>query len=169
MIQVKLTNEILKRITAIEKNRFSFSTVEMPTVIHNRLRNNSKKKSSYASNKIEGNPLTEPQANEVLERDAHNHFLKPEQEIRNYFMALSLLEEKLKETYDLIELTDGEKRDQRKNQNIKYMVEKPACDQYRLALFYFFKEKRRQKLKKSAADGIKDPNCQKQQQGSRTP
>jgi len=97
MIQVKLTNEILKRITAIEKNRFSFSTVEMPTVIHNRLRKNSKKKSSYASNKIEGNPLTEPQANEVLERDAHNHFLKPEQEIRNYFMALSLLEEKLKE------------------------------------------------------------------------
>lgn len=95
MIQVKLTNEILKRITAIEENKFSFSTVEVATMIHNRLRKNSKKKSSYASNKIEGNPLTERQANEVLERDGHRHFLKPEQEIRNYFMALNMLEEKL--------------------------------------------------------------------------
>jgi len=62
----------------------------------NRLRKNSKKKSSYASNKIEGNPLTEQQADEVIERDEHKHFLKPEQEIRNYFLALNLLEEKLK-------------------------------------------------------------------------
>lgn len=47
-------------------------------------------------NKIEGNPLTELQANEAMERDAHKHFLKPEQEVRNYFLALNLLEEKLK-------------------------------------------------------------------------
>ena len=57
---------------------------------------NSKKKSSYASNKIEGNPLTEQQADEAIERDEHKHFLKPEQEIRNYFLALNLLEDKLK-------------------------------------------------------------------------
>lgn len=31
------------------------------------------KKSSYASNKIEGNPLTEEQANEAIERDEHRH------------------------------------------------------------------------------------------------
>ncbi len=53
-------------------------------------------KSSYASNKIEGNPLTEQQADETIERDEHKHFLKPEQEIRNYFLALNLLEDKLK-------------------------------------------------------------------------
>ena len=40
--------------------------------------------------------MTEEQANEVIERDAHKHFLKPEQEIRNYFLALNFLEEKLK-------------------------------------------------------------------------
>ena len=62
----------------------------------NKLRKNSKKKSSYASNKIEGNPLTEKQADEAIERDEHKHFLKPEQEIRNYFLALNFLEEKLK-------------------------------------------------------------------------
>ena len=95
MIKVTLTNEILKKISSIEENRFSLSTIELPPMTQNRLRKNSKKKSSYASNKIEGNPLTENQANEVIERDEHKHFLKPEQEIRNYFLALNLLEEKL--------------------------------------------------------------------------
>ena len=55
-----------------------------------------KEKSSYASNKIEGNPLTEKQANEAIDSDPHKHFLKPEQEVRNYFLALNVLEEKLK-------------------------------------------------------------------------
>lgn len=95
MIRVTLTNEILKRISAIDENRFSLSIIELPPMTRNRLRKNSKKKSSYASNKIEGNPLTENQANEVIERDEHKHFLRPEQEIRNYFLALNLLEEKL--------------------------------------------------------------------------
>lgn len=96
MIKVTLTNDILKKISTIDENRFSLSTIELPPMTKNRLRKNSKKKSSYASNKIEGNPLTEKQADEVIERDAYKHFLKPEQEIRNYFLALNLLEEKLK-------------------------------------------------------------------------
>lgn len=96
MIKVTLTNDILKQISSIDENRFSLSTIELPPMTKNRLRKNSKKKSSYASNKIEGNPLTEEQANEAIEKDEHKHFLKPEQEIRNYFLALNLLEEKLK-------------------------------------------------------------------------
>ena len=96
MIKIKLTNEILKRISAIDENRFFLSTIELPPATKNRLRKNSKKKSSFASNKIEGNPLTEKQANEAIESDPHKHFLKPEQEVRNYFLALNLLEEKLK-------------------------------------------------------------------------
>lgn len=96
MIKITLTNEILNRITAINENRFTLSNVVLPTITYNRLRKNSKKRSSYASNKIEGNPLTENQADEVIERDEHKHFLKPEQEIRNYFLALNMLEEKAK-------------------------------------------------------------------------
>lgn len=96
MIKVTLTNDILRKISAIDENRFSLKTIELPQVTTNRLRKNSKKKSSYASNKIEGNPLTEAQANDAMERDEHKHFLKPEQEVRNYFLALNLLEEKLK-------------------------------------------------------------------------
>lgn len=96
MIKVTLTNDILKKISAIDGNRFSLREIELPIMIKNRLRKNSKKKSSYASTKLEGNPLTEAQANEVIERDDHKHFLKPEQEVRNYYLALNLLEEKLK-------------------------------------------------------------------------
>ena len=62
--------------------------------VENTLSKNSKKKSSYASNKIEGNPLSEKQVDEVIENDERKHFLKPEQEVRNYFLALNYLEEK---------------------------------------------------------------------------
>lgn len=96
MIKVALSNEILKRISKIDENRFLLGTFDLPSITRNKLRKNSKKKSSYASNKIEGNPLTEKQANEAVESDAHKHFLKPEQEIRNYYSALMLLEEKAK-------------------------------------------------------------------------
>ena len=63
-------------------------------MVANRLRKVSKKKSAYASNHIEGNPLTEKQVDEVIERNNHKHFLRPEQEVRNYFLALGLLEKK---------------------------------------------------------------------------
>lgn len=94
MIKAVLTNEILKYITEIERNRYRASSVKLSRSVTNRLRKNSKKKSSYASAKIEGNPLSEKQADEVIERDERKHFLKPEQEIRNYFLALNYLEEK---------------------------------------------------------------------------
>ena len=46
LIKVTLTNEILKRISEIDENRFSLSTIELPPVTKNRLRKNSKKKTS---------------------------------------------------------------------------------------------------------------------------
>ena len=70
--------------------------MKLPVSVAGRLRKNSKKKSSYASNKIEGNPLSEKQVDEVIERDERKHFLEPEQEVRNYFLALNYLEEKVK-------------------------------------------------------------------------
>lgn len=95
MIKVTLTNEILRYITEIERNRYQVSSVALPEMTMNRLRKNSKKKSSYASNRIEGNPLSEAQAEDVIDSDERKHFLKPEQEIRNYFLALNFLERKL--------------------------------------------------------------------------
>ena len=97
MIKVSLSNEILNRISAIDENRFSINEAKLPQATANRLRKISKKKSSYASNRIEGNPLTEKQADEAIEKDEHRHFLRPEQEIRNYFMAMEYLERKCRE------------------------------------------------------------------------
>ena len=95
MIKVTITNDILNLIIEIELNRYKISLVELSQNVLNKLRKNSKKKSSYASNKIEGNPLSEKQAEEVIESDERKHYLKPEQEVRNYFLALNYLEEKL--------------------------------------------------------------------------
>ena len=96
MIKVVLTNEILKYITEIDHNRYKVSSAKLPRSVASKLRKNSKKKSSYASNRIEGNPLSEKQVDEVIERDEKKHFLKPEQEVRNYFLTLNYLEEKAK-------------------------------------------------------------------------
>lgn len=96
MIKVTLTNEILNYIMEIERNKYIVSSMTLSNVVANKLKKNSKKKSSYASTKIEGNPLTEQQVDEAIESDEHKHFLKPEQEVRNYFLALGYLEEKSK-------------------------------------------------------------------------
>ena len=95
MIKVTLTNEILKYITEIEQNRYKVSSIKLSQTVMNKLRKNSKKKSTYASNKIEGNPLSEKQVDEVIENDERKHYLKPEQEVRNYFLALNFLEKKI--------------------------------------------------------------------------
>lgn len=57
--------------------------MELSQNVLNKLRKNSKIKRSYASNKIKGNPLSEKQAEEVIESDERKHYLKPEQEVRN--------------------------------------------------------------------------------------
>lgn len=97
MIRVTITNEMLRKISAIDENRFKVDHLVIPQITSNRLRKNSKKKSSYASNKIEGSPLTEKQSDLAIEADPHQHFLRPEQEVRNYYMALELLEQKRQE------------------------------------------------------------------------
>ena len=94
MIKVRITPKMLNSIVHIVEMNQSFSSVVLPTNIMYRLRKNSKKKSSYASTSIEGNPLTEEQANNAIEGRGR-HYLKPEQEIRNYYNALEYLEKAL--------------------------------------------------------------------------
>ena len=77
MMKITLTNEMLKSIIEIEKNKVNLSNESLPITISDRLRKSSKKKSTYASNKIEGNPLTEKQVEDVI-NSTNRHFLKPE-------------------------------------------------------------------------------------------
>ena len=111
MIKVKLDNDILNSIIEIEKNKNSLDLVKIPINLSNKFRKNTKKRSSYASNKIEGNPLTYEQADAAIEAK-NRHFLKPEQEIRNYYLALELLEKKLenKESLSLKLLLEVQKQ-----------------------------------------------------------
>ena len=95
MIKVQLNNEILNKILEIEKNKEALNLVNIPTNLSNKFRKNTKKRSSFASNRIEGNPLTYEQAENAID-SSNRHFLKPEQEIRNYYSALEFLEGKLK-------------------------------------------------------------------------
>ena len=119
MIAVILDNEILERILSIENCRRNFGDVKVSVALTNKLRKSSRKKSSHASTQIEGNPLTEQQSNAAID-SSKRHFLKPEQEVRNYFLALEMMESYLKEhrpfTKELIlslqkQIVMGESRD----------------------------------------------------------
>lgn len=94
MIKVTLDNDILYSILNIERTKEKLNNVEIPLVLSNKFRKNTMKMSSYASNKIEGNPLTFNEAINAIE-STKRHLLKPEQEIRNYYLALELLNKKL--------------------------------------------------------------------------
>ena len=92
MMKTVLNNRILNYISKIDENRFKVTSVRLPVSVSNRLRKNARKRSAYSSNRIEGNPLSQEQADEVIEHDERKHLLRPEQEIRNYYLALNYLE-----------------------------------------------------------------------------
>ena len=94
MIKVSLNNDLLNALLDIEKNKTILENTKVPVELSNKFRKNTRKRSSYASNAIEGNPLSYEQAEEAIE-SKNRHFLKPEQEVRNYYLALELLSKKL--------------------------------------------------------------------------
>ncbi len=94
MIKIKLTNATLDAIIKIEKNRLLLENTFVPVELSNKFRKNTRKMSSFASNAIEGNPLSYLQAEDAIE-SKNRHLLKPEQEIRNYYLALEYLSKQL--------------------------------------------------------------------------
>lgn len=87
---------MMNSIIKVEQLRDHFSGDKVPPRLTNHMRKLSRKKSSHASTRIEDNPLTEEQASQAID-DAKHHFLKPEEEVRNYYAALELLERRLEE------------------------------------------------------------------------
>lgn len=94
MIKVFLNNKLLNSIIEIEKNKTILENTKVPIELSNKFRKNTRKRRSYASNAIEGNPLSYQQAENAIE-SKNRHFLKPEQEIRNYYLALEYLSKEL--------------------------------------------------------------------------
>lgn len=94
MIKINLNNQLLNSLIDIEKNKTILENTKVPVELSNKFRKNTRKKSSYASNAIEGNPLSFEQASNAIESE-NRHFLKPEQEVRNYYIALEYLSKEL--------------------------------------------------------------------------
>lgn len=92
MIHTVITNGMLKALLSIERSKDEFTGIRIPAGLSGKLRKSSRKKSSHASTKIEGNPLTEEQVSAAID-SSKRHYLKPEQEVRNYFAALEYLDE----------------------------------------------------------------------------
>ncbi len=63
---------MLNSILAIEQYKNTFLGDRVPPRISSRMRKNSKKRSSHASTKIEGNLLTEEQVSQAIE-DEHRY------------------------------------------------------------------------------------------------
>ena len=95
MIHISLTNKLMNKLIEIEKNKVLLENTKVPVELSNKFRKNTRKRSSYASNVIEGNPLTFEQANKAID-SKERHFLKPEQEIRNYYQTIEYLSNELK-------------------------------------------------------------------------
>lgn len=95
MIKVHYDTEILSYILKIEERKAAIGRVELPFNYLNKVRKNTKKLTALMSNKIEGNPLDYKAASEAIS-SKNRHLLKPEQEVRNYFNALTYLEDALK-------------------------------------------------------------------------
>ena len=94
MIKITLNNQLLNSLIKIEQNKTILENTKVPVELSNKFRKNTRKRSSYASNAIEGNPLSYEQAERAIE-SKNRHFLKPEQEVRNYYLALELLSKEL--------------------------------------------------------------------------
>ena len=94
MIKITLNNQLLNSLIKIEQNKTILENTKVPVELSNKFRKNTRKRSSYASNAIEGNPLSYEQAERAIE-SKKRHFLKPEQEVRNYYLALELLAKEL--------------------------------------------------------------------------
>lgn len=58
MIKITLNNQLLNSIIKIEQNKIILENTKVPVELSNKFRKNARKRSSYASNVIEGNPLS---------------------------------------------------------------------------------------------------------------
>lgn len=95
MIHISLTNELMNKLIEIERNKVLLENTKVPVELSNKFRKNTRKRTTYASNAIEGNPLTFDQASKAID-SKNRHLLKPEQEIRNYYLAIEYLSDQLK-------------------------------------------------------------------------
>jgi len=87
-----LSDKLLNNITQIERLYGQIEAMKVPRILELNLIKQNLVKSSYASNKIEGNPLTLPEVTNLL-LDDRVPVNRDEKEVVNYFRILQNLEE----------------------------------------------------------------------------
>lgn len=95
MIKCTLNSKILNLIEEINQIKVTLPYRSVPLSVQDSLRKISMKKSAYYSNKIEGNSLTYDEALKAIDSYVNYHGLTMENEIRNYYLALSYLNERV--------------------------------------------------------------------------
>lgn len=88
--QYKLTDRLLTTLTRIERLYGEIEALKIPQKLELNLKRDNLVKSSYASNRIEGNPLTLPEVTNLI-LDDRVPANRDEKEVVNYFSLLSNL------------------------------------------------------------------------------
>lgn len=96
----QLTAKLLSNIAQIERFYGQIEALRLPEKLQLNLQTHNLVKSSYASNKIEGNPLTLPEVTNLL-LDDRVPVNRDEKEVVNYFEILSKLSDYKKESFSL--------------------------------------------------------------------
>jgi len=87
----KYNDRIVKSLMSIEKNKNTVEMLPLPKDIEKELRKEAKLKMTHYSTRIEGNPLGLEEVSEAIMKNRDRQGLKAEQEVRNYWNALSFL------------------------------------------------------------------------------
>jgi len=87
----KYNDRIVKSLMSIEKYKNTVEMLPLPKDIEKELRKEAKLKMTHYSTRIEGNPLGLEEVSEAIMKNRDRQGLKAEQEVRNYWNALSFL------------------------------------------------------------------------------
>jgi Fic family protein len=105
----RLTDKLLKNVTQIERHYGQIESLKIPKKLELNLTKHNLIKSSYASNRIEGNPLTLPEVTNLL-LDDRVPVNRDEKEVVNYFSILQNLSEYQNKQFSIDLVTDFHKR-----------------------------------------------------------
>lgn len=85
------THKIVKALISIERSRAVVEMLPLPADVEKDLRTSAKIKMAHYSTRIEGNPLDFEEASLVVRGERDRKGVKAEQEVRNYWDALTFL------------------------------------------------------------------------------
>ncbi|MDO3409802.1 Fic family protein [Saccharibacillus sp. CPCC 101409] len=86
------THSIVKDLMSIEKSRAIVELLPIPADVERELRMKARVKMTHYSTRIEGNPLSLEQVSHVVRAKREHSRIRAEEEVRNYWEALSFLD-----------------------------------------------------------------------------